>query len=71
MTLEMKVLEYIYDHLTGVKISEMEVPLGETRMMLGFVTRNLLDQGKIVKIENCYFPRPGLREEDQKNSLSP
>ncbi len=56
LSLETKVLNYINQHPKGVKISEMEVPLGETRMKLGFVARNLLDENKVQKVENVYFP---------------
>ena len=56
LTLEEKVLEYINQHPKGVKVSEMEGPLGETRMKLGFTARVLLDEGKVQKIENVYFP---------------
>ena len=55
-TLEEKVLNYISMHPKGVKIAEMEVPLGETRMKLGYVAKNLLDEGKVQKVENVYFP---------------
>jgi hypothetical protein len=57
MTLEQKILDYINTHPKGVKISEMEEPLSETRMKLGFVAKNLLDKGKVQKIDNIYFPR--------------
>ena len=56
MTLEEKVLDYINKHPKGVRISEMEEPLGETRMKLGFVAKNLLDLGKVQKVDNIYFP---------------
>ena len=56
MTLEDKVTDYINKHPQGVRISEMEEPLGETRMKLGFVAKNLLDEGKVQKVENIYFP---------------
>jgi hypothetical protein len=55
-TLEAKVLEYINSHPTGVKVSEMEEPLGETRMKLGFTAKTLLDEGKVQKMDNIYFP---------------
>jgi len=71
MTLEAKVLEYISNHLNGVRISEMEAPLGETRMKLGFVAKNLLDEGKIIRIENSYYPKPDKRDNGPKHSLSP
>jgi len=56
MTLEEKVLDYINKHPKGVRISEMEEPLGETRMKLGFIAKNLLDFGKVQKVDNIYFP---------------
>ena len=56
MTLEEKVLDYISKHPMGVKISEMEQPLGETRMKLGFIAKALLDEGKVQKMDNVYFP---------------
>jgi len=56
MTLEEKVLDYINNHPMGVKISEMEQPLGETRMKLGFTAKALLDEGRVQKMDNVYFP---------------
>ena len=56
ITLEEKVLDYINKHPKGVKISEMEEPLGATRMKLGFTAKALLDEGKVQKVENFYFP---------------
>jgi len=58
MSLEEKVLDYINKHPKGVKVSEMEKPLAETRMKLGYIAKGLLDEGKILKIENVYFPKP-------------
>jgi hypothetical protein len=56
MTLEEKVLDYISKHPDGVKIMDMEEPLGERRMKIGFVTKNLFDEGKVQKRESIYFP---------------
>ena len=56
MTLEEKVLDYINNHPNGLRISEMEQPLGETRMKLGFIAKGLLEEGKVQKLENIYFP---------------
>ena len=56
MTLDMKILNYINKHPKGVKISEMEEPLGESRMKLGFIAKALLDEGKVQKMDNVYFP---------------
>jgi hypothetical protein len=39
-----------------VKISDMEKPLGERRMKIGFLTKILLDEGKIEKRNNQYYP---------------
>ena len=52
MTLEEKVLDYINKHPNGVKVSEMEGPLGETRMKIGFIGKALLDEGKVQRLEN-------------------
>jgi len=57
LTLEEKVLAYINNHPMGVKVSEMEEPLGETRMKLGFTAKALLDEGKVQKMDNIYFPK--------------
>jgi hypothetical protein len=56
MTLEEKILNYINTHPKGVKIAEMEKPLGETRMKLGYVAKNLLNSGKVQVVNNVYFP---------------
>jgi hypothetical protein len=56
MNLKSRILEYINQHKEGVKISDMEKPLGENRMKIGFVTKNLLDEGRIERINNQYFP---------------
>jgi len=56
MTLEEKVLDFIKKHPKGVKVSEMEKPLSENRMKLGFIAKNLLDSGKVQKVDNIYFP---------------
>jgi hypothetical protein len=58
LSLEDKVLAYINKHPKGVKISEMEEPLAETRMKLGFIAKALLDEGKVLKVENIYYPKP-------------
>ena len=56
MSLEDKVLNYINEHKGGVKVSQLEGQLGETRMKLGFTVKALLEEGKIQKIENAYYP---------------
>jgi hypothetical protein len=56
LTLQEKVLNYLNTHKKGVKVSDMEKPFGETRMKIGFVSKKLLDEGKVRKIENLYYP---------------
>lgn len=60
MTLEEKVLDYINKNPNGLKISDLEAPMGETRMKLGYVAKKMLDEGKVLKIENLYYPKPKL-----------
>ncbi|MEI8032335.1 MAG: hypothetical protein WCH05_03180 [Chlorobiaceae bacterium] len=55
-TLEGKILRYINNHIEGVKVSDMEEPLQESRMKIGFAAKCLLDAGKVSKLENLYYP---------------
>ncbi len=55
-TLEEKIFQYISSHHEGVKVSDMEEPLHETRMKIGFAAKCLLDAGKVSKVENLYYP---------------
>jgi len=56
ITLEEKILDFINKHPEGVKVSQMEKPLGETRMKLGFTAKKLLELEKLLKVDNIYFP---------------
>lgn len=56
LTLEEKVLDFINTLKNGVRVSDMEVPFSETRMRIGFITKKLLDEGKVRKIDNLYYP---------------
>jgi len=56
LSLEEKVLDYISKHRNGVRVSDMEEPFGETRMRIGFIAKKLLDDGKVRKTENSYYP---------------
>ncbi|MFA8436680.1 MAG: hypothetical protein ACEPOZ_19390 [Marinifilaceae bacterium] len=56
LTVEDKVLDYINTHPDGVRVSEMEAPIGEQRMKLGYVAKRLLDDGKVMKQDNVYYP---------------
>ena len=50
------VQSFINSQPNGVKIAEMEESLRQSRLRLGYVTRKLLNEGKVVKVENKYFP---------------
>jgi len=51
-----QILEYIGNHAAeGVKIGEMEEPLGVSRMKLGKAAKELLEQGKLRKDDGRYF----------------
>jgi len=54
--LEDKIFQYINNHPQGVKVSDMEAPLQETRMKIGFAAKCLLDAGKVSKVDNLYYP---------------
>ena len=56
MDLEEKVLEFIERHPEGVKVGDMEEPLGVTRMRLGQVAKRLLKKGDVRREGNIYFP---------------
>lgn len=51
-----QILEYIGDNAPeGVKIGEMEGPLGVSRMKLGKAAKELLEEGKLRKEDGRYF----------------
>ncbi|MGE4587562.1 MAG: hypothetical protein AB7D05_09490 [Mangrovibacterium sp.] len=54
--LDEKILMYVNAHPGGVKVSEMEEPLGEQRMRIGYICKKLLEEGKITKLDRAYFP---------------
>jgi len=54
--LEEKVLEFIERHPEGVKVGDIEEPLGVPRMRLGQVAKRLLKKGEVRKEGNIYFP---------------
>jgi hypothetical protein len=53
------VQSYINSKPDGVKIAEMEETLGQSRLRLGYVTRKLLNEGKVIKVDNKYYPVTG------------
>ncbi len=56
MDMEEKVLKFINKHPKGVRVSDMEEPLGVARTRLGVIAKKLLDENKVRKEENMYFP---------------
>jgi hypothetical protein len=48
--------KYINANTGGVKIVEMEETLRQSRLRLGYVTRKLLNEGRVEKKENRYYP---------------
>lgn len=56
MDLEDKVLKFIEKHPEGVKVGDMEEPLGVARTRLGVIAKKLLEEGRVRKEENLYFP---------------
>lgn len=56
-SIEENVLSYINKHPKGVKVLDMEEPLGMNRMRLGVVAKNLLENHKVLKVDNMYFPK--------------
>ena len=56
MDIEEKVLGFIKSHPEGVKVGDMEEPLGVARTKLGVIAKMLLGEGKVRKEENLYFP---------------
>ena len=54
--MEEMIIKYIKAHLNGVKMAEMEESLQQSRLRLGYVASKLLQEGKIKKVENRYYP---------------
>ena len=54
--MEELVEKYINSNSNGVKIAEMEQSLQQSRLRLGYVTRKLLNEGRVQKIDNKYYP---------------
>ena len=54
--LEERVLEFINSHPEGVKVGDMEKPLGVARTRLGVIAKRLLEAGRVRKEEDLYFP---------------
>ena len=57
---------YIKSHLNGVKMTEMEESLQQSRLRLGYIASKLVQEGKIRKIENRYYPTSLLLEKEDR-----
>lgn len=53
----------------GVMMTEMEAILQRSRLRLGYVTRKLLNEGKISKIDNRYYPVMPTNHQHEINNL--
>lgn len=56
ISLEERVLDFIERHPEGVRVGNMEEPLGVTKLRLGKIAKSLLNEGKVRKEDNLYFP---------------
>lgn len=66
--MEELVQKFIYEHSGGVMISEIEEMLKQSRLRIGYVTKKLLNEGKVQKIDNRYFPSSlTFQKEDTPN----
>jgi len=65
--MEEMIIKYIQSHLNGVKMTEMEESLQQSRLRLGYVASKLLQEGKIKKVENRYYPTSLLLEKEENN----
>ena len=61
------VQKFINSQPNGVKIAEMEESLRQSRLRLGYVTRKLLNEGKVVKVENKYYPAANQESGSENN----
>ena len=56
LTLQKDMLAFLADHPNGALIGEMEKLLGTPRLKLGRIAKELLEQGKLRKEGNWFFP---------------
>ena len=54
--MEQLVQNLINSKPNGIKLSEMEDSLKQSRLLLGYITRKLQEEGKVVKFDNKYYP---------------
>lgn len=63
--MEEMIIKFIKSHLDGVRMTEMEESLQQSRLRLGYVASKLLQEGKIKKVENRYYPTDQLFEKEE------
>jgi len=63
--MEETIQKFINEHADGVMISEMEATLQQSKLRLGYVTKKLLNEGKVQKIDNRYYPVSLTLEENE------
>lgn len=66
--MEEMIQKFINEHKNGVMISEMEATLQQSKLRLGYVTKKLLNEGKVQKIENRYYPVSLTLEENETSN---
>jgi hypothetical protein len=54
--MEEKILKLVRRHPEGLKVGDMKERLGIVRTKLDAIAKRLLEEGKIRKEENLYFP---------------
>lgn len=50
------VQQLIASQPNGIKLAEMEKNLRQSRLHLGYITKVLVEEGKVFKVENKYYP---------------
>jgi len=68
--MEEAVIKFIQAHANGVKMTEMEECLQQSRLRLGYVASKLLQDGKIKKVENKYYPTPSIEENSELREVA-
>ncbi len=67
--MEEMIIRYLKSHLNGVRMTEMEESLQQSRLRLGYVASKLLQEGKIKKVENRYYPTAELFEKEESPEI--
>jgi len=65
---EIRVLNYINKHPEGAKVGNMEISLGVPRLKLGVKAKKLLEEGRVRKEANVYYPLKTFRVSSRRSS---